>query len=194
VPAEYVVLKALHPTYLNLQMPTEVGEVIQYDPAELRGLHAPAQGISFLTRGAGVVRVVPSFRAGAILPLETVRNRYLATARLSEKLVFNLPEAVILHLGLKVQTRTPRELRFTDDGLVWFLPAPEYYEYRARQRTGKGWRGPATGELAHVYLARSLIPWTAELEEIERRIDVEEWRPQLEAPGRGGRPRRGSAG
>ncbi|HEV2316297.1 MAG TPA: hypothetical protein VGV89_01815 [Thermoplasmata archaeon] len=194
MPAEYVVLKAVHPTYLNLQMPTEVGEVIQYDPAELRELHAPARGIAFLTRGAGVVRVVPSFRAGALLPLETVRNRYLATAHLSDKLVFNLPEAVVLHLGLKVQTRSPRDTRFTDDGLVWFLPAPEYYEYRARQRSGKGWHGPTSGVLAHVYLARSVIPWASELEEIERRIDAEEWRPQLESPGRTSRWRKASAG
>ena len=190
MPAEYVVLRALHPTYLNLQMPTEVAEVLQYDPAEVEHLRPPARGIGFLTRGPGVVRAVPMLRAGEFLPLEIARNRYLATALLTGRLVFTLPEAVIDHLGLKVQLRSAREGRFTDDGLLWFLPAPEYYEFRAEQRTGKGWHGPTGGGLAHVYLARSLIPWAGELAELERRIDAEEWRPRVEVLAREGRGRR----
>ncbi len=194
MPAEYVVLKAMHPTYLNLQMPTEVAEIVQYDPRDLVGLPSPARGIAFLARGPGVLRVVPAFRAGDLLPLETAGQRYLATAHLSEKLIFNLPEAAVAHLGLKVQSRSPREARFTDDGLLWFLPAPEYYEFRARSRLGRGWKGPSGGGLAHVYLARSVIPWEGELEQIERRIEYEEWRPRLEALERGVRNRRGGGG
>jgi hypothetical protein len=190
MPAEYVVLKAGHPTYLNLQMPTEVAEVIQYDTREVRHLQAPARGIAFLSRGPAVVRVVPTFRANELLPVETLHNRYLATASLSDKLVFTLPEAVIHHLGIKVQNSTERESRFTDDGLLWFLPAPDYYEFRARQRAVGVWEGPSSGGLAHVYLARSLIPWAGGLEETDRRIDVEEWSPRLQVLSRLSRSRR----
>jgi hypothetical protein len=194
MPAEYVVLRAVHPTYLSLQLPTEVAEVIRFDPTELANLHAPARGIAFLARGSGVVRVVASFRAGELLPVETAKNRYLATAHLSDKLLFNLPEAVVHHLGIKTQERPPRRTEFTDDSLVWFLPAPEYYEYRALQRTRKGWAGPVDGGLAHVYLARSLIPWNRELEELERRIDVEEWHPRLQLLEQLRKPRRAVVG
>ncbi len=188
--AEYVVVRSVHPTHLNLQMPTEIAEILQYDAAEVRDRHGPARGIAFLARGSDVARVVPIFRAGEVLPIETVENRYLATAHVSDRLVFNLPEAVVGHLRVKVQTRPPNDSRFTDDGLLWFLPAPEYYEYRARQRSPRGWRGPAGGGLAHVYLARSLIPWSPELERIEHRIDSEEWMPRMRLIERLARARR----
>lgn len=190
---EYVVLRSVHPTHLNLQMPVEVAELLQYDAEELRSRHGPARGIAFLARGAGLARVVPTFRAGDVLPIETVENRYLATAHLSDRLVFNLPEAVVAHLRIQVLTRPPNDTRFTDDGLIWFLPAPEYYEYRARQRSPRGWKGPSTGGLVHVYVARSLIPWAPELEEIEHRIDSEEWMPRLRMIGRMARARRALA-
>lgn len=192
--AEYVVLKAMHPTYLNLQLPTEVAEIVEYDSRALSSLPMPARGIAFVARGPGVLRVLPTFRAGEFLPIETVNLRYLATAHLSEKLIFNLPEAAVNHLGLKVQFRSAREGKFTDDGLVWFLPAPEYYEYRARSRLGKRWTGPSGGGLAHVYLARSVIPWDGQLDQIERRIETEEWRLRGEPVERVARMRRGGAG
>ena len=187
---EYVVLRAVHPTYLNLQMPREVGELLLYEAREDGPGRGPNRGLAFLARGPGVLRVVPSLRAGDFLPVESARGRYLANAALTEKLIFNLPEAVVQHLGLHVQRRSPKEAPFTDDGLVWFLPAPEYYEFRARQRQPKGWAGPTGGGIAHVYLARSVLPWGGPLEEIERRIDLEEWRPRQEALSRVGRPRR----
>lgn len=188
--AEYVVLRAGHPTYLNLQLPREVADLIEYAPPTQERFAPPGHGIAFLARGPGVLRVVPTARVADILPLETLHRRFLAAAHLSEKLLFNLPQAVVDHLGLKVQGRTGRESPFTDDGLLWFLPAPEYYEFRARQRQGKPWKGPATGGLAHLYLARSVIPGPEELDALERRIDLEEWRPRLVALDRVGRARR----
>ncbi|MGI0052880.1 MAG: hypothetical protein ACREC5_05295, partial [Thermoplasmata archaeon] len=130
---------------------------------------------------------------GELLPIETVENRLLATAHLSERLIFNLPEAVITHVRLKVLTRPPNDLRFTDDSILWFLPAPEYYEYRARQRSPRGWHGPSGGGMAHVYLARSLVPWSEELDRLERRIDSEEWMPRLRLIERVSRERRAVA-
>lgn len=189
---EYVVLKTVHPTFLNLQMPTEVGTVIGYEPREDGSWAPPARGIAFLARGPGVVRVAPTRRVSEYLPFEMAHDRYLATAHLSEKLVFNLPEAVIQYLGLKVQ-REPKGTRFTDDGLLWFLPAPEYFEFRAQQRSGEPYRGPSLGALAHMYLARSLIPWEGELDRLEREIELEEWSGRPLAAGRAGRTRRAAA-
>jgi hypothetical protein len=177
---EYVVLRAAHPSWLTLQLPAEVGTLIQYDRQEVRDLRTPGRGIAFLARGPGVVRVVASYRAQEILAVETVRNRYIAPAGLSEKGLFSLPGSVAAHLALQVQPRNGSNARFTDDSVIWFLPAPEYY----------GWTGPSTGGFAHVYLCRSLLPFAPDLAELENRIEAEEWRPRVEALQRAGRSRR----
>lgn len=178
---EYVILKAAHPTWMNLQLPTEVAEVIQYQPTELKELRHPSRAIAFLARGPGIVRVVPTYRAREILPVETVRNRYIAPAHLTEKMLFTIPGPVARHLDLQVQARGPHDARSTDDGVMWFLPAPEYYQFRADRRTPRGWTGPRPGGYAHVYLAKSLVPLTRDLSDLEARIEQEEWRPRLEA-------------
>ncbi|MCI4358689.1 MAG: hypothetical protein L3J95_06150 [Thermoplasmata archaeon] len=181
---EYIALKTVHPTWLTLQLPTEVAELLGYDPSESLTTRSPGHGLAYLSRGLGVVRVLSAFRARDVLPIEIVRTRYLATARPTPKLLHNLPLAVILHLGLQVIPRGPKQARSTDDGLLWFVPAPEYYEYRGQERLGKGWTGPSTGEMAHVYLARSLLPLPFDLpmlEELETRIEREEWSPRLQA-------------
>ena len=190
---EYVVLRAVHPTWLAAQLPTEVAELIEYRPNEVRDLRSPGRGIAFLARGPGLVRVVASYAAREILAVETVRNRYIAPARLSDKLLFNIPGAVVRHLGLQVAPRGPNGTKATDDTLLWFLPAPEYYEYRAQERSARGWNGPTPGGFAHVYLAKSLLPLERDLGELsalESRIESEEWRPRVEALQRIGRPRR----
>ncbi|HEV2520526.1 MAG TPA: hypothetical protein VGX00_07950 [Thermoplasmata archaeon] len=181
---EYIALKTVHPTWLTLQLPNEVAELLGYDPDETFARRSPGHGLSYLSRGPGVVRVVSAFRAREVLPIEIVRNRYLATARPTPKLLHNLPLAVIQHLAIQVLPRGPKQARSTDDGLLWFLPAPEYYEYRGRERLEKPWTGPSTGEMAHVYLARSLLPLPfdlAMLSEHEARIEREEWFPRMEA-------------
>ena len=189
-PMEYVVLRAVHPTWLTLQLPGEVAQLIQYDPHEARGLRGPGRGIAFFLRGPGIVRVVSTYRSPEVLPIETVGNRFLALARLSEKLVFNLPMQVIRHLGLQTQPRGPNAIRATDDSILWFMPAPEYYEFRAQERSDHGWKGPSPGGLAHVYLAKSIVPFPRELSDLETRIEAEEWKPRVEALQRVGRSRR----
>lgn len=190
---EYVVLKATHPTWLTAQLPQEVAGLLRYRYEEDRGRAAPGRGLAFLTRGPGVVRVVAAYQAREILPVETVRNRYIAPAGLSEKLLFNLPGAVQRHLGIHVQVRPPSGLKATDDTVLWFLPAPEYYEYRGLEHSERGWHGPSPGGLAHVYLTKSMLPMPRplpDLTELERRIESEEWRPRLEALDRPARTRR----
>ncbi|MCI4363273.1 MAG: hypothetical protein L3K13_03095 [Thermoplasmata archaeon] len=186
---EYVILRAAHPTYLNLQLPGEVATLIEFDDTEPRRSRTLARTIAFLSRGPGVVRVAASSRAEEFLPVETVRRRLLASARLSEKRVFALPTAVSRHLGLHIQAAEPGQPRFTDDSLLWFLPAPEYYEFRTQERSGKRWQGPSGGGLARVYLARSELPGHEELEEVEARIEREEWPARVELVARSGRGR-----
>jgi hypothetical protein len=187
---EYVILKAVHPTWLVAQLPVEVAALLQYDPEEARDLRSPARGIAFLARGPGIVRVVSTLRAPEVVAVETVRNRFIASARLNEKLLFSLPAPVARHLGLQVTPRGPNEMRSTDDGVVWFLPAPEYYEYRAQERLGKPWSGPSPGGLTHLYLAKSVLPLSPELDALETRIESSEWRPRTEVLSRPPRGRR----
>jgi hypothetical protein len=189
---EYVVLSTVRPTWLNLQLPAEVASLIRHNAELARG--SGPRTLAFLGRGSGVVRVVSAVPAGDVLPIEIVRGRYLAPAATTERGVFNLPAPVIQYLGLKVQQRPPRKLRSTDDTMVWFLPAPEYYEFRAQEWSGQAWVGPSTGGFAHLYLARAVLPLPQELAELARTeasIEGEEWRPRAEALGRPiHRPRR----
>ncbi|HXW66633.1 MAG TPA: hypothetical protein VEL82_01950 [Thermoplasmata archaeon] len=189
---EYVVLRAVHPTWLTTQLPLEVAELIRFrpedDPASESG-----RAISFLARGPGLARVIATLSAREALAVETVRGRLLASARPGERHLFSLPTAVIRHLGLQVFSRGPRAGRGTDDRLLWFVPAPEYYEYRSLVEAGRRWSGPSSGPFAHVYVAKSLLPFPRDisgLAEFELRIEQEEWRPGVEALQRVGRGRR----
>jgi hypothetical protein len=188
---EYVIVRAMHPTWLTMQLPAEVAELIGFHPEE--GPHREAsRTISFLARGPGLARVIASYPAREALAVETVRNRLIASARPGDRHLFTLPSPVVQHLGLQVYSRGPR-LRGTDDALLWFVPAPEYYEYRSVVEAGKRWSAPSGAPFAHVYVAKSLFPFPKEfsqLAETEFRIEEEEWRPGVEALQRVGRGRR----
>lgn len=188
---EYVIVRASHPTWLSVQLPSEVAQLICFRPEA--GPHRDSsRTVSFLARGPGVARVIASHPAREALAIETVRNRLIASARPGERHLFTLPSPVVEHLGLQVYSRGPR-LRVTDDRIVWFVPAPEYYEYRSVVDAGKSWTGPSGGAFARVYVAKSLFPFPKEfqqLAEVEYRLEDEEWRPAMEALQRVGRGRR----
>jgi len=189
---EYVILRAVHPTWLTMQLPLEVAELLRFRPEEGAAFES-SRAISFLARGPGVVRVIATHPAREALAVETVRGRLLATARPGERHIFSLPTAVLRHLNLQVYSRGPRAGRGTDDRIVWFVPAPEYYEYRSVVESGKGWSGPSSGPFAHVYVMKSLVPFPREigqLAELELRVEEEEWRPGIEALQKVGRGRR----
>jgi len=189
---EYVGLKTVHPTWLTLQLPNEVAELLRYDPEEASDPRVPGRGLAYLSRGPGIVRVVSAYAARELLPIEIVRDRYLATAHPTAKLLHNLPQGVIQHIGVRILQRGPKGARATDDELLWFLPAPEYYEFRSRERLGKEWTGPSTGGFAHVYLAKSVLPLPGEfphLADLEARIEAEEWSPRIDALARTARSR-----
>jgi hypothetical protein len=188
---EYVVVRATHPTWLTLQLPAEVAELLGYAPTSEEGGRA-SQSISFLARGPGIARVVATYPAREALAVETVRSRLIASARPGERLLFSLPAAVAQHLALQIYARDPRS-KGTDDSVIWLVPAPEYYEYRSVVGSGKRWTGPSSGPLAHVYLAKSMVPLPKEfprLAELDFRIEEEEWRPGVAALQRVGRGRR----
>jgi hypothetical protein len=179
---EYVILRATHPTWLTLQLPAEVAELLCFRP-ESGPNRDPSRTISFLARGPGIVRVIASHPAREALAIETVRNRLIASARPGERHLFTLPTPVVQHLGLRVHARGPK-LRGTDDRILWFVPAPEYYEYRSVVDAGKTWVGPSGAPFARVYVAKSLFPFPREfqpLADLEYRIEEEEWRPAVEA-------------
>ncbi len=189
---EYVIVRAVHPTWLTMQLPLEVAELIRFRPEEGNSREV-SRAISFLARGPGLVRVIGAHPAREALAVETVRGRLLATARPGDRHIFSLPTAAIRHLDLLVYSRGPRAGRGTDDRTIWFVPAPEYHEYRSVVETGKVWTGPSSGPFAHVYLAKSLFPFPREfsqLAELENRIEEEEWRPGIEALQKVGRGRR----
>ncbi|HZY91576.1 MAG TPA: hypothetical protein VFG07_02195 [Thermoplasmata archaeon] len=190
---EYVILRAARPTYLNTQLPTEAAELIRFDPPNARGMRDYHRGIVFFSRGPGITRVVSAYQAQDVLPGEMAQNRYLGLARVSERLLFNIPAPVQRHVGLRSEPRGPEGPRATDDSLIWFLPAPEYYEYRALQRRERSWAGPSSGGVAHIYLAKSILPLDRQLTpltDLETRIEWDEWRPRIEALQRVGAHRR----
>jgi hypothetical protein len=189
---EYVLLRAVHPTWLTAQLPVEVVDILRYPTPEGPDRNA-MRTIAFLARGPGIVRVIAPPVAREALAVETVRGRLLATAGPGDRHLFSLPTAVIRHLGLQVYSRGAKAGRGTDDGIVWFMPAPEYYEYRSVVGAGRTWSAPSSGPFAHVYLTKSLVPFPRELSqlaELELRIEEEEWRPGIDALQRVGRGRK----
>ncbi len=136
---ELVVLKAIRPTWCNLQLPQDVARIL--------GLTwgAPAQSVQFFASEGRRARVFVSGEVGT-------RSHPVATARLTEKMVFHLPAAVTDLLGIRiVKTRRGRT---TDDMLVWFMPADHYYEYRRAARSQRK-LGYSPGERPEVYVARN---------------------------------------
>lgn len=189
---EYVVIKAVHPSWLTSQLPDEVVGLLCLPPVKGPDRDPTAQ-ISFLARGPGIARVIALPHAREPVAVETVRGRLLSTAGPLSTRVFSIPSAVIRHLGLRVYPKGNRGGRGTDDRIIWFAPASEYYEYVARVRTRKEYTGPSSGPFAHVYLMRSLVPFPREmgqLAELELRIEEEEWKPAVDALQRVGRGRR----
>lgn len=189
---EFVVVWASHPSWLTLQLPKDVAELIGYRPEE--GVeHDSSRTISFLARGPRIARVVATHRAREALAIETVRGRLVASARPGDRRIFTLPNALTEYLGLRVLQRGPRAGRGTGDGLIWLAPAPEFYEFRSVVDEGKSYTGPSSGPFATVYVTNALYPFPsgmADLSDREKHIEEAEWRPAVRMLQRVGRGRR----
>jgi hypothetical protein len=194
---EYVILRATRPTWLNTQLPAEAAHLMEFEPGSGASARRMSRTLVFFARGPGIVRVASQSQASQVAMWEMARNRHLGQASVSDKLLFNLPAEVQRHLPLHTEPRGPNGIRATDDGIIWFLPAPEYYEFRAYEKRERAWTGPSTGEFAHLYLAKSILPIDRQLgplTDLETRIEAEEWRPRIEALQRVARARRASVG
>jgi hypothetical protein len=181
---EYVVVRAACPTWLNTQLPAEVAKLIRFDPPAARGMRDMNRGIAFFARGPSVARVVNAVEAQDVHWGESNHQRHLGFARVSEKGLFSLPALVQRHLGLQSEPRGPSGIRATDDTILWFTPAPEYYEFRGVEWRQRTWTGPSGGGYAHVYVTKSILPLDRHLEPLARldeEIEEHEWRPRLEA-------------
>jgi hypothetical protein len=189
---EYVIVWASHPSWLTLQLPKDVAELIGYHPEE-GSFRDSSRTISFLARGPQIARVVSTHRAREALAVETVRSRLIASARPGDRRIFTLPNALTEYLGLRVLQRGPRAGRGTGDGLVWFAPAPEFYEFRSVSDEGRPYAGPSNAPFGSVYVTNALYPFPAglaELDQMEAHIEATEWRPAVRMLQRVGRTRR----
>ena len=181
---EYVILRAVHPSRLITQLPREVAELLGFPPGGGLG-RTDSRSITFLGRGAALARVVATYPVREAIAIESIRGRLLATAQFGEKFIFSLPTSLLSHLRVQVRSAEGRPGRVTDDSLIWLLPSPEYYRYRAGTADGDvraGPPGPST--LAHIYLLRSHLPLPAgiaDLYERDREIETQEWAPSLRA-------------
>jgi hypothetical protein len=178
---EFVIVWASHPTWLTLQLPKDVAELIGYHPEDGTERDS-SRTVSFLARGPQVARVVATRKAREALAVETVRGRLIASARPGDRRIFTLPNALTQHLGLRILQRGPRAGRGTGDGLVWFAPAPEFYEFRSVADEGQPYSGPSSGPFAAVYVTNALYPFPAgisDLAEREKQIEETEWRPAV---------------
>jgi len=122
-----------------------------------------------------------------------VRGRLIASARPGDRRIFTLPNALTEYLGLRVLQRGPRAGRGTGDGLVWFAPAPDFYEFRSVTDEGGTYTKPSNAPFAPVYVTTALYPFPsglADLPERERQIEEHEWRPAVRLLQRVGRGRR----
>jgi hypothetical protein len=156
-PGTWVVIRAIHPSWCTLQVPGDVAELLGCRPEDLEKLTKPARAVAFLDRGPGVLRVIGVHRSADLLAKEMAMNRVVGTAQLTDKGVFNLPDAVETHLGLSTFPRGDKGASGTDDSVAWLLPEKEYYEFREGERQGKGY-GMTKGDDVHLYLVKSLFP------------------------------------
>ena len=190
---EYVALRSSHPTWLTMQLPSDAVELLKFrSPSP----HAPVDGtgsITFVARGPGIARAIATHLSREALAVESVRERLLASARPGARHLFSLPAAHLAHLGVSVSVRGPRAGKGTDDQILWFLPAEEYYAYRKAEVEGTPWHGPSLGGSAHLYLSKALLPpprTMGALAATEDQIEEVEWKAATEAfhpPGRGRR-------
>lgn len=182
-PMEYVILRSVRPTRFTMQLPTEAASLLRYrDPSA----KSPADGtgsITFLARGTGIARAFATHLSKEVLAVESVRERFLTNARPGEGHLFAFPARLITHLGIEEYPLSPGRARGTDDTVVWFLPAREYYEYRAGERSGS-WKGPSVGGSAHVYVAKGILPIARGLmglDRMESEIENGDWAVTAEA-------------
>lgn len=188
---EYNLLSTQQPSVgFSMQMGQDIASFLQFHP-ELSTPRAPTnRHVAFLTRVPGILRVFPEVLSPWFIALEEERRRLLAKCLVSRERLFCFPQRAVDHLGIGTYEHAGRGIRSTDDTFAWFVPAPEYYEFKAALRRPKGWTGPGPGGFPHLYVARAVLPFRTSLDDLERterRVEEGELQPRLEALERVGR-------
>lgn len=182
---EYNLLYVQQPSAgFSMQLGREVASFLRFHPEQSGGRHPSNRHLAFLTRVPGILRVLPETLSPWFVALEDERRRLLARALVSPNLLFCFPLRAVEQLGITTHPHPESGIRSTEDTFTWFVPAPEYYEFKAALRRPRGWTGPSPGGFPHLYVARGVVPFRSPLDELdrtERRIEDGELRPRLEA-------------
>ena len=148
----WVVLKATTPAWCTLQLPGVIAKMIEVKPQG----GAPTNGIAFFNAGPDLVQVVSAGGRGQLRPCRRRRELLLATASLTRKGVFHLPEAVIRHIGLRTLERADPGPRKVDDIVAWVVAESEWERYLSERRGAPP--SNRVVDVFHVYLLRSVFP------------------------------------
>lgn len=186
----YVLYRSIQPSRLTMQLPQEVGGMLGLDPRSSTG--GSSHSISFLDRGPGIARLLATGSFREALAIEVVRERFIASARPGASYLFSVPARLLAHLEMEIGVRGPQLGRGTDDRILFLLPEDEYHDWCAASLRGTKWSGPRGKGTAHVYVTKAVAPLPralAQLPELERRIEEEEWRPGVAALQKVGHPR-----
>lgn len=192
---EYVALRASHPSWLTMQLPSDAITLLKFRDPSPRSPGDGTGSITFLARGGGIARVFATHLSREALAVESVRERVIATARPGDRHLFALPTALLEHLQIEVSVRGPRSGKGTDDQILWFVPADEYYSFRKAEADGAPWHGPSLGAAGHVYVAKAILPpprALAGLATLDEQIERGEWVTATEAFAAPARVRRAS--
>jgi hypothetical protein len=182
---EYSLLYVQQPSAgFSMQLGRDVSQFLRFHPEQSGGRHPSNRHLAFLSRVPGILRVLPEALSPWFVALEDERRRLVARALVSPSHLFCFPLKAVEQLGIGTHPHLESGIRSTEDTFVWFVPAPEYYEFKAALRRPKGWTGPSPGGFPHVYVARGVVPFRSELPELdrtERHVEEGELRPRLEA-------------
>ena len=165
-PANWTILRVVHPTSSNIKLPEEVASLLGFTP-EVYRLEKPARALAFLNRGHEMLRAVSAYRAGDLYNKELAQNHVVAITFVSgPNGLFYLPDAVERFLGLELYQAASQGKTGTDESLAWVAPAEEVLAFRKTQRMGKRFR--LSEETVHVYLRKATLRgWLPPVETVE---------------------------
>lgn len=112
------------------------------EPKTARG--HPSRQVGFIDHGTQVLRVVSLRQSPGLFAEVMTTRRGVAVATVAPQLSFQIPQAVLQHLGY-----SPRPAR-DELLLAWTMPTVEYTRYKEAAKCGK-----RLTEEPHVYLSRS---------------------------------------
>ena len=117
-------------------------EIRRGEPKKARG--HPSRQVGFIDQGEQVLRVIGLRQSPDLFAQVMTTTRGVAVATIAPQLSFQIPQAVLQHLGY-----APRPAR-DELLLAWTMPTGEYVRYKEATRRGK-----TLAEEPHVFLSRA---------------------------------------